>query len=60
MKTRVFPAYIEDLDEKSVLFPHSRYYDKFTLVPFRLAPTFWSEKLPFDTVCGEFASPARG
>jgi len=24
------------------------------------APTFWGEKLPFNTVCGEFASPAGG
>jgi len=24
------------------------------------APTFWGEKLPFGTVCGEFASPAGG
>jgi len=26
----------------------------------RPAPTFWGEKLPFGTVCGEFASPAGG
>jgi len=24
------------------------------------APTYWGEKLPFGTVCGEFASPAGG
>ena len=27
---------------------------------YRPAPTFWGEKLPFGTVCGEFASPAGG
>ena len=27
---------------------------------FRPTPTFWGEKLPFGTVCGEFASPAGG
>lgn len=26
----------------------------------RPAPTYWGEKLPFGTVCGEFASPAGG
>lgn len=26
----------------------------------RPAPTVWGEKLPFNTVCGEFASPAGG
>jgi hypothetical protein len=30
------------------------------LFSFRPAPTFWGEKLPFGTVCGEFSSPAGG
>lgn len=27
---------------------------------YRPAPTVWGEKLPFNTICGEYASPAGG
>ena len=43
------------MDKKSVLFPHSWCYNTPTSIP---APTFWDEKPPFGTLCGEFASPA--
>lgn len=26
----------------------------------RPAPTVWGEKLPFNTICGEYSSPAGG
>jgi len=60
MKARVFSAYIKDVDKKSALPPRAWWYDELTVVLFRPAPTFWGEKLPFGTVCGEFASSAGG
>ena len=44
-KARGLYAYIKDVDKKLV-FPHSQYYDKFTVALFRPPPTFSSEKLP--------------
>lgn len=59
MKARVLSAYIKDVDKRLVL--HRGGYTRMTeTLSTRPAATIWGEKLPFNTVCGEYASPAGG
>ncbi len=56
MKARVFSAYIKDVDKRCVAI-----LGRATLLMSRSpAASVWGEKLPFNTVCGEYASPAGG
>ena len=58
MKARVFSAYIKEVDERYILFIVTEYFTK--RYKFRPMPTVWGSKLPFNTVCGEYSSPAGG
>jgi actin related protein 2/3 complex, subunit 1A/1B len=58
MKARVFSAYIKDVDKRLV--SQLWCYGVCSYGVRRPAPTYWGEKLPFGTVCGEFASPNGG
>jgi actin related protein 2/3 complex, subunit 1A/1B len=58
-KARVFSAYIKDIDKRQVHWPlvtHFQGPNQIHSPP----PSVWGEKLPFNTVCGEYASPAGG
>ena len=58
MKARILSVHVTDVDKRSVSFPRSCSYDKLTVVLCRPTTTFWDEKLPFGTLCGEFTRPA--
>lgn len=59
MKARVFSAYIKDVDKKCVANQCERlcFISHFIQRP---SPSVWGEKLPFNTICGEYASPSGG
>jgi len=56
MKARVFSAYIKDVDKRYVY----TWLARQILIEPRPAATVWGEKLPFNTICGEYTSPSGG
>lgn len=59
MKARVLSAFIKDVDKR---YSFTAYLSPFLslMCMLRPAPTVWGEKLPFNTLCGEYTSPAGG
>ena len=60
MKARVFSAYIKDVDKRCVATPSLPRSLIMHHASSRPAPTVWGEKLPFNTLCGEYTSPSGG
>lgn len=60
MKARVLSAYIKDVDKRFDFFIHTGMLADCSINNNRPAPTVWGEKLPFNTICGEYTSPAGG
>ena len=59
MKARVFSAFIKDVDKRHAC-PNVYLVTSLLIRVPRPAPTVWGEKLPFNTICGEYTSSAGG
>ena len=59
MKARVFSAYIKDVDKRRVHYGAAIHWVVLTVYD-RPAASVWGEKLPFNTICGEYTSPSGG
>ena len=60
MKARVLSAFIKDVDKRYIHLHFSPLHNYRSCACERPAPTVWGEKLPFNTICGEYTSPAGG